>query len=147
MAITRTSVLTSLALMLAGGLALAGDVDTARTARALTRDGVPVGWTVRAVPPDPLCQTVPPDPFAPPGTPCKERLELFVDADRRTDLDQQVVLRHTDSEGINPCIRVLHRFFADGSMAEDINLIDPADRVRLTVPAGYVLVQQPDGSY
>jgi len=88
----------------------------------------------------------PPDPCSPPD-PCYAKVALFVDADQRPDLDQVVTFRHHDGESIAPCIRVLHRFLEDGSMAEQIHILDPQDAVKITVPAGYQIVPAPGGGY
>ena len=53
-----------------------------------------------------------------------DRRALLLDTgagDQRPDLDQSVLIRHTDGGAINPCVKVLHRFLLNGSMAETIN--------------------------
>ena len=125
-----------LALVGLGGVAVAAAVASdAEIARALDRDGAPIGWNVRLLPPDPI---EPAD---------KPTMDLRITTDTRTDLDQQVILRHHEGENIHPCIRVFHHFNANGAMKETVNFLDGDDDVHITVPDGYRIVQKPNGSY
>src|SRR5262249_33752340 len=101
------------AVFVVGGLAIAGTKQDLAESRAVNYDGGIFGWSVQYLwPPDPC---IPPDP-------CKAGVALTIDADQRTDLNQQVVFRHNVGGSLNPCVKVLHRFLLNGSMASDIDL-------------------------
>ena len=121
-----------------GGLAIASVKQDLNAVHALNQSGATFGWSVDYL--------WPPDPCLPPD-PCKVNLRLNVDADSRADLDQTVVFRHNEGGLINPCVRVLHQVFSDGSMGATINLLDADASFHVTVPAGYELVRDASGAY
>jgi hypothetical protein len=118
----------SLALVFVAGAAFGSYLDDQKAAQKLTQIGAQFGWWVHMVPP---CG---------PANPCKPRVALDVNTQVRADLDQQVTLSHDEGSGILPCVRVLHHFAPDGSMFEDIDLLDGDDSVLITVPEGFELV-------
>jgi hypothetical protein len=132
-----------LAVLSVSGLASAGEQSDFGTVTALDVVGAKLGWSFHLTPPDPC---TPPDPNTPPD-PCRinPKLAAVVDTAVRTNLDVEATIHHGDQ--INPCIRVFHQILAGGGMFERIDILDPNDTVKITVPENYEIVPAPGGGY